>query len=59
MNTKTSPSLPAPRTASARRVLLTALANVIGGDVTVNGATLVGSGGNLSGTGWDLYFPSS
>ena len=32
----------------------TAIANVIGADVVVNGATFVGSGNALSGTGWDL-----
>ena len=32
----------------------TAIANVIGGNVTVNGATFLGSGGAVSGTGWDL-----
>ena len=31
-----------------------AIANVIGGDVTVNGATFIGSGAALSGTGWEL-----
>jgi hypothetical protein len=31
-----------------------ALANVIGGNVTVNGATFIGSGGGLSGAGWVL-----
>jgi autotransporter-associated beta strand protein len=32
----------------------TAIANVIGSDVTVNGATFIGSGAGLSGTGWEL-----
>ncbi len=32
----------------------TATANVIGGDVLVNGVTFAGSGGNLFGTGWTL-----
>ncbi len=39
---------------SAKIPAYTALANIIGGDVTVNSATFVGSGGALSGTGWDL-----
>lgn len=32
----------------------TAIANVIGGDVTVNGATFIGSNSGLSGAGWAL-----
>ena len=32
----------------------TAIANVIGSNVTVNGATFIGSGGGLSGAGWAL-----
>ena len=31
-----------------------ALGNVVGGDVTVNGVTFIGSGGGLSGAGWSL-----
>ena len=33
----------------------TAIANIIGGDVVVNGATFVGSGGAVSGTGSVSY----
>ena len=34
--------------------IYTAIANVIGGNVVVNGVTFIGSGGAVSGTGWDL-----
>ena len=31
-----------------------AIGNIIGGNVTINGATFIGSGGGLSGAGWTL-----